>query len=381
MNQLVAGCILANQRITTDFPDATSIRMTGSDMHAGQSVHIVTIPTAEGGEEKWVYKPRNLEVDKAVCGPEGMFSRINELSDGTVQLPLMAFRDPVAVADLHTYGYTQFVSNTPSSIIMNETEANTYYRQLGQLVVACMTLGIADIHQDNIMAGITVGTDKKPYIIDAEVSFLPQKIASDGANNIEFAKVRTFGEKLTNNAVISGEDLKHLQSGPEVLSESPHLQAYLHSFEDGALALKNVLGTPGVIDTLTARLNTLRDAHALSHTRLVPLATSEFETARPSIPANPLALNSLCEQLEQSFNHSHIDIPYASWGHIRAGLIEDLQTGNIPIMHFDAEHNAIMYRGQQIGSYEPGHHDISQLVSDKAHRIADMIPAQLFQIL
>lgn len=50
-------------------------------------------------------------------------------------------------------------------------------------------------------------------------------------------------------------------------------------------------------------------------------------------------------------------------------------------MHFDAEHNAIMYRGQQIGSYEPGHHDISQLVSDKAHRIADMIPAQLFQIL
>lgn len=385
VNQLILACNTAHTRITADFPGVTSIKMTGSDMHAGHSVHIVTVAMPDGGEEKWAYKPRNIEVDKAVCGPMGMFAEINTRSGGAVQLPVMAFQDPVAEADHGTYGYAQFVNNTPNTIIMNEQDANAYYHQLGQLVVACMALGVADIHPDNIMAGITVGTDKKPYIIDAEVSFLPHKISSQTSQHIEFIKERKFNEKLTNNAVVSGEDLSLIRKAdyPDISEESPHLLAYSHSFEAGALAVKTVLESEAIRGSIADRLTALKLGDALSHIRLVPLPTSTFQEKRPFMTPThqATALDQLCPELAAKFTDLNIHVPEASWAIIREGLVTDLSAGNIPIMHFDAKTNEVKYQNKAIGSYTEGHNNIVGLVEEKTARIAALAQEDLLQIL
>lgn len=374
VNQLVQGCQIAEARITRDFPGTTAIKMTGSDMHHGQSVHILT--TTDGS--KHVYKPRNIGVDMAVCGGGGMFATLNGLS-ADIQLPIMGFmpnRDATG-----EYGYTQFIDNSAQSIVMNEVEANNFYKQLGQLVVACMTLGIADIHQDNIMAGIAVGADKKPYIIDAEVAFLPHKIMTEDAPSLEFTKERHLASSITNNAIISGEDIKHLLSGIGLQSGSSHFQAYIHSFQQGAQTMQAVLQFPTAPPEVFTRLEALKVD--LQHIRLVPLKTEEFESARTALTPETVGLvtDELCKSLAEKFASAGIMIDEGAWPHISSNLVSDLATGNIPLMHYNAQDNVIMYNQERIGGYVAERGNITPLVEMKLAAIAAMPPENLVRIL
>jgi hypothetical protein len=375
VDQLVAGCVTANTRILENFPDTTAITMTGSDIHHGHSVHIVKT----AGDEKWVYKPRDIGVDKAVCGShstdathQSLFDTLNTLGGGRIMLPTMDFMQH------ETHGYTQFVDSSAEQIMMTEQEANAYYRQLGQLVVACMAFGIADIHQDNIMAGVTVGADKKPYIIDAEVSLLPNKIRTTSSREIEFTTERHHGSRLANNAVISGEDLSALDKGLS-LDDTKYMQAYADSFEQGAAELQTLLKQAGTIDTI-ATLIEAQKPH-LHHIRLVPLATADFETTRSSLnPKNREAIETyLHEELSTSFTDSGIVIPAEMWPTISENLLTDLHRGNIPIMQYNGETNEVTYNTHVIGSYSDG--DITPLVTIQLTRLATMPTADLMKLL
>jgi hypothetical protein len=375
VDQLVRGCELADRRIAHDFPGARLITMTGSDMHEGQSVHILT----DGEGVKHVYKPRNIGVDMAVCGDGGMFAALNGLCPDVLKLPIMAF-DPHR-DDSGEYGYTQFVDNSAQSIVMNETEANNFYRQLGQLVVACMSLGVADIHQDNIMAGIAVGADKKPYIIDAEVAFLPHKIMTEDAASLEFTKDRHISSAISNNAIISGEDIRHLRSHIPLQSGSVHAQAYSHSFQQGALEMQSALGLADAPAAILGKLEELKPS--LHHIRFVPLATSEFEGARTALtPENSGVVSAgLLAALRESFGSSGIEMIGETVPHIGERLIRDLGTGNIPIMHYNAARNEVLYHNVVIGRYDGERENITPLVGGKVAAIAAMTPETLFGIV
>lgn len=373
---IIQGCQTAYDRASLDFPEGIrSIEMTGSDLHKGHSVHIVT--TTNG--QKWVYKPRSIEVDQLICGREGIFAMINIMGSAQdISLPTMTFHSK---RDTHgDYGYAAFIDNNPDKIIMNEAQANRYFKQLGQLAIACLALGIADLHHENIMAGASFNAEgaigTKPFVIDGEAAFLPHKIKATRISAIEFSLYRQSGWALSNNGILSGPDFGKLHqifeehSRLDVPDSIHHSDTYFHSFSDGVASMKDLLSKPQTIRTISHMLK--QNLSKLHHIRLIPIATSDFSRARANLPLNTDArITALMKEIQTKLGEKGIILTQPqenTVSYIRNTLLGDLNTGNIPIMHFDAEFNTITYNGTIIGEYKHG--DVPSLVEEKALHIA-----------
>lgn len=373
---IIQGCHLASARIAGDFPQGVlSVKMTGSDLHHGQSVHIIT--TQDG--EKWVYKPRNIQTDQLVCGQNSLFSMINLLgSSQDISLPTMTFHSQSDAQG--EYGYVSFIDNSPDKIIMNEAQANRYFKQLGQLALTCLVLGIADLHHENIMAGASFNAesvmDTRPFLIDAEAAFLPHKIIAPKLSHIELSLYRQSGWTLANNGILSGHDFKELKQMFEkkislVIPDSiHHSNTYFHCFSEGVSTMKEFLTQPMITSALSQKLQ--QNLHQLNHIRLIPLATKAFSVVRSNLPAQKeTSITKLVRELDKKLTEKGIKLTKPkerTLQFLHNELENDLNNGNIPIMHFDAEFNTITYNGGLIGEY--AHGDISQLVTNKAQSMA-----------
>lgn len=153
----------------------TAFFVAGSDPHrSAQRVVIVSY-----GADRVVYKPTDLLFQALLMGtPESLVAarqhnasvRLDQSLFDVIQsnLPLLhILTTPSRAHGIHGrsgYGYMQYKART--QVVVNADARGNYFRGLGKLAAVAATLGITDLHKENVMA-----TADGPVIIDAEMGF------------------------------------------------------------------------------------------------------------------------------------------------------------------------------------------------------------------
>ncbi|MDR2832620.1 MAG: type 2 lantipeptide synthetase LanM [Streptococcaceae bacterium] len=129
----------------------TGIELSSGDSHQqGNSVAILVF-----GEQKLVYKPRNLEISESVEYFLKWCHDHSELLD--LKIPKGLYKEK--------YSYNEFILKKSC---MNDKEVEKFYVRYGYLIAICYLLGINDLHMENIIA-----EGEYPIIIDIETMFQP----------------------------------------------------------------------------------------------------------------------------------------------------------------------------------------------------------------
>lgn len=126
-------------------------RSQGDTHRQGRSVAIIDYDC----DFKLVYKPRSLAADLAFSNFANWFNTIagEELLS------------TVSALDCGDHGWCEFIEHRPLS---NKSELDAYYFRLGVLLAISRTLGLSDLHSENLIAA-----GDWPVIIDLETLFHP----------------------------------------------------------------------------------------------------------------------------------------------------------------------------------------------------------------
>jgi type 2 lantibiotic biosynthesis protein LanM len=126
----------------------SSIQWGLGDSHRnGRTVAILTF-----GSKRLMYKPRSL-------APEAIFNRfLSAYGEVVPDCPRC-----LAVTDLNTYGYMEFVEH---KVAQTDRQIQEFYKKNGQLICISWVLGITDLHHENLIAH---GGD--PFLVDVECMF------------------------------------------------------------------------------------------------------------------------------------------------------------------------------------------------------------------
>jgi len=114
----------------------TDIQVAQSDPHFhGQTVHILEFSNSS----KVVYKPRSTSGEALL---HGLVALLNS------ERPSILLYAP-AVLSKEEYGWVEFVAEKNC---VNATEVNSYFERSGALIALLHVLGVADIHEENLIA-------------------------------------------------------------------------------------------------------------------------------------------------------------------------------------------------------------------------------------
>ncbi|AMO56047.1 hypothetical protein GZ77_04265 [Endozoicomonas montiporae] len=118
--------------------------------------------------QKLVYKARDMRLDCALTGTSGsVVSSVNQwlsnVSIGTHQF--LCCQEVLKGKTVH-YGYVEYLDGSDQGIDLSENEAAQYYRQSGALMAYVLLLGVADLHQHNM-----ISHNGMMYLIDPKTAF------------------------------------------------------------------------------------------------------------------------------------------------------------------------------------------------------------------
>lgn len=136
-------------KIENEKLNLTDINLSTGDSHKkGKSVCIL-----EFENKKLVYKPKNLEINKAIKDFSDWFTEMFTLKD--LKFPNGIYKK--------NYSYEEYITFDPCK---NENEVINFYRRYGHLIGLSYLFNITDIHVENLVA-----QGAYPVIIDIETSF------------------------------------------------------------------------------------------------------------------------------------------------------------------------------------------------------------------
>jgi hypothetical protein len=339
------------------------IHLTGSDFHnEGQSVSIAE--SVRG--EKVVYKPRSLAPDMALTGHQkSAFSALNEFGarEGAgLSLPTTRFQQE---SDKHgKYGYMEFLEHQE---ILTQSQAEIYYIRLGQLVVAAKLLGATDLHQENVLTG-----SGAPFVIDAETSFLPyvmlrQSFDSTGLR-AALLSFQNLGKATTNAFLTVEEDkaFKKIQQQNPAASRKTYLAEKRSEVLEGRSSLSPYFaeGIQRMLafierfhEPLTKFLLTM--ATRIKHVRIVPIDTLTFKGYQRSYVNGPgqrvNVHQAVLTDLTQELGAAGFDVLNGALaGALDSYLDQEFMRADIPIFHYEPQHETVYYRGVQIATTKHG---------------------------
>ncbi|MET4694892.1 glycosyltransferase [Endozoicomonas lisbonensis] len=145
--------------------------LAGVDFFSHHREYSVFLLTFDNGQ-KLVYKARDMRVDHALTDPDGqVVKQVNQwliqvqsqVQIGTHQL--LCRQESVADRQVH-YGYAEFLDYDESGLTLSTDEARNYYRQTGGLLAYVLLLGVADLHQQNL-----ISRNGMIYLIDPKTAF------------------------------------------------------------------------------------------------------------------------------------------------------------------------------------------------------------------
>lgn len=250
--------------------DLYFIESTGSDPHKEGHHALFLIPKAGG--ERVLYKPRSLQVDQTVSGPEGVMASLGEsklLGFKTAEsLPSMDFLHNTQLPSKDSLRREQFVHSAGRSKkdAVTWEDALRFCRQLGAMEAIAEVCGITDLHTDNI-----IFTKKGPIIIDAECSFLDYSgtiLETDAGPLNRSRNSPSTGSAASLFYYRDQQEKTHTSSGPD---SDKALKA---AFQDGKKDMYSKLEGMTLFHELRPKLEPI--LRNLDHIRLVPISTDEF---------------------------------------------------------------------------------------------------------
>ncbi|MFN4151584.1 MAG: DUF4135 domain-containing protein, partial [Candidatus Sericytochromatia bacterium] len=144
---------------------------TDNDPHKGGQHGWFLKFNVDGETKKVVYKPRDVKIDNGLVGKDGAFDKFNTMLEDlsrvdNVERPKLNTYKFLAKED---YGYAQFVTSKPEDhVFTTEKEAKDFYYQYGVMTGLARMFMMGDQHHGNV-----IFHDKKPTLIDTEMSFNP----------------------------------------------------------------------------------------------------------------------------------------------------------------------------------------------------------------
>lgn len=149
----------------------TDLKITDSDPHhGGRQVVILQFDRTGHGENKVVYKPRDVRIDQRLTdstGQQGAGRSLAEIAEGHLgyALPKNTFLARQDGDGAH-YGYMGFLSTGTANdnILNNGVEAQRYYKQLGAQLAMLSFMGVTDLHHTNIR-----NSNGEPHFSDLEI--------------------------------------------------------------------------------------------------------------------------------------------------------------------------------------------------------------------
>jgi hypothetical protein len=180
--------------ISSKFFSSKNLELTSIELTSGESHNKGKRPcfVSFKGGEKILYKPRNVCIDACITGnqSDSLFQLINSM-DINIDLQTYTFLPK------NGYGYVEFLS---SSNIMNSNEMKNYYYTLGMLQAISTIFGIHDLHEENVLIH-----NKKPCLIDLEVSFNLNELINHKGNTGLTDKIINCSDNINNGEIIKNE--------------------------------------------------------------------------------------------------------------------------------------------------------------------------------
>ncbi|WP_067585593.1 glycosyltransferase [Endozoicomonas ascidiicola] len=135
----------------------------------------IVIPERDGAELiaflhfscglKLVYKNRDISMDQMIVGKVKQGTNVAALLNPLLGDAAIATLKMLPCQDAFHYGYCEFVQAGVGNVL-NKTQAQKYYRQLGVISGLSLLLGLGDLHHRNVITSEGV-----PYIVDPKVAF------------------------------------------------------------------------------------------------------------------------------------------------------------------------------------------------------------------
>lgn len=179
--------VVRNEFCLNHVSELRSIRWGSGDSHrGGQVVAMLDLDTATV-----VYKPRPMDIDVA-------YDRFLAWYASHAGGPIPARH---RVLDMGGYGYSEFVVHRPAADL---GETSRFYHRLGQLACIAWTLGVTDLHHENLVAS---GED--PYLVDVEAAGY-RRVSANGRRSYWEGLSHAFNELAFGTGLlpvrIKGED-------------------------------------------------------------------------------------------------------------------------------------------------------------------------------
>lgn len=201
--------------LSKDKLELSEVSVSEGDSHGqGKSVMILHF-----GNSKLVYKPKNLEISKA------LEQFIEWYSSRSALLPLKL---PKGIYK-KDYTYNEFIASDPCK---TGEDINEFYVRYGYLVAICYLLNINDLHMENIVA-----KGKYPVIVDLETIFQTSTLIENESVTIKI--IRRLEEKSVKKSCLL----------PSKLSVGVDTDVELSAFKGVEVQLPNQFVTPVNIDT------------------------------------------------------------------------------------------------------------------------------------
>lgn len=383
MHDRIAGDWVALSHAMNLTGHLSLIHLTGSDYHNdGQSVCIIETTTGD----KAVYKPRSVSPDQQLSG--GNNSAFNDLNQ-TYNIGLHT-TDYLSRTDNagESYSYMQFLNKTTQ---LSDGQAQMYYRQMGKMIVASKLLGVTDLHQENIMTG----PNGRPYIIDAETSFLPDVMLSDawGATGIRdsLTQFEKLGKK-TANFFYTPQDLLDWQADINNIGPTPSIgfitQKRNESIAAGGRYRANLRA--GIDDVLQevaghrdAIINSIQlRAQQVQHVRIVPVDTLTFMGALNAYSTRhdtrQTTINTVLGEIRNDLQTKNYLLLGTFVNTVTDGLKADLANTDLPIFHYEPTVNRIFYKGVAIARHT---HSINDAIRMNVTTISQAVVDDVLQDL
>ena len=141
--------------------------LVGVDFFSHHQEYTVFLLTFDNGQ-KLIYKARDMRVDHALTDPDGkVVKQINQwLSQVQIGTHRLLCRQETVGGRLAHYGYAEFLDGDELGLTLSADEARDYYRHTGGLLAYVLLLGVADLHQQNL-----VSRNGMIYLIDPKTAF------------------------------------------------------------------------------------------------------------------------------------------------------------------------------------------------------------------
>jgi len=300
------------------------IHLSGSETHEhGRSVAFITFNSRE--DQKIVYKPRDMRVDALLADniTKGLFSMLNrhlqKLPEGAkIELPTYTILPIQDQEGGKSYGYCQFLSHSADDNTLTENEMTNYYRTIGALQFVAQVFGITDLHQENVLVH-----DKKPFLIDLEVSFNLMAFQQNPVSTDLITAVIMSGLRRQGLVKTSQNEVR-LKTEDTILEIDEHFtensQKYFNSILNGFESVKQIFLRDNAVRTCEEFIDNIPKDLIL---RYIPISTGDFfmymyglepttrtaETLRNKNSPSELLMEKNDLKRNVGMDFAHVDIP------------------------------------------------------------------------